>query len=146
MKLPKFRGLLGGLAVLISAGFPMAARAQIAMKVTVEEVRMSKKPTATELKNPKSLARYMERKVIDQRTVDFPFGAAKEIALPNGMKLKLTLLSRNAEARTLKMHERTESHESVYENDITVHERSRFPINGGIYDKHMLVVWLAPLH
>jgi hypothetical protein len=115
------------------------------MKVTVEEVRMSKKPTSAELKNPKSLARYMERKVIDQRTMDFSFGAPKEIALPNGMRLKLTLLSRNAEARTDKMHLRTESHESVYENDITVHESSRFPINGGIYDKQMLVVWLAPL-
>jgi hypothetical protein len=145
MKLPKM-GLfvLGSLAISLAAGFSTSAQAQIMLKVSVQEVLM-KKPTAAEMKDPKSLARKMQKKVIDERTMQLTFGTPKEILLPNGNRMYLTANSYNAGTKILRLHVRTRIQDSGFESDLSAKANIGVPMTGGLYEKHLLTVWLIPV-
>ena len=59
--------------------------------------------------------------------------------------MTLTAASFDAGTKTLRLHVRTQVNESGYDTEIAVPQNHGFPVNGGIYDKHMLVVYLTML-
>ncbi len=146
MKLRKIAlGLLGGAAILISVGLSTSARAQINLKVSVQEMTLKKKPSAQDRKNSKSFARDVDKKVLDERTLSLTFGTPKELALPNGSKLILNASSFSAETKKLKIHVRMQISESGYETDASMLQGRRYPVNAGHYgQKSVLVVYVTP--
>jgi hypothetical protein len=139
-------GLLGALAISWSAGLSAQARADVTLKLTVQEMTLKKKPTKSEMKSTRSFAHDVEKKVIDERTMHLSYGTPKELVLPNGSKLILNAISFSTETKKLKMHVTLQVADSGFDSDVSLLENHHAPVNAGPYGaKSVLVVMLSPL-
>ncbi len=138
------RALRAGCLVLAVAA-PAAAQA-VTFQVEIQDVKLKdakKGVSQSERKNPKLLARRMEKKAIDHRVLRTAFGTPAALALPNGARLMLTPVS--VTSGTMKVHVRL----MVYGNagldmDMKVPVGKAFPVSGGPYNDALLMVMCTP--
>lgn len=136
------RWLLGGLALFLAAGFSKPAQAQVVLKLSIQKMtmKMKRKPTPAERRDGKALARNLETKVLDQQKLSLSYGEPTELKLPNGNKLILTALSRDAAAREVKLRVKLQVKDTGTVTEMSIPEGHGVPLTGGIYEGGMLMV------